>query len=157
MVRTSSINKVYSFKLTKIIKAHQKVLVFVILLWLSIFTIEAIASTWPSSVTDATTVQREQNYYTGFSSTETYTVKPGMISNALYYSQKISSPSRLIVRKINLDNSVAWMAAFSADPVSKSLAVDPSENNVYDVYWTTPLHVLKLDWTTGAFISAKQL
>ena len=137
---------------------RSKILISLIsLLLIQILINREVSATTCIGPTDATTIKREQNSYTGFSSTETYSVKVGLVSNALYYSQKISSPSRMVVRKINQDSSAAWMAVYSADPVSKSLAVDQSETNVYDVYWTSPLHVLRIDATAGTFISAQQL
>ena len=56
---------------------------------------------------------------------------------------------------MNQDESLAWMAAISLNPIEKSLTVDILEQYVYVASYTSQLDVVRLLSTTGAIIDAQ--
>ena len=62
------------------------------------------------------------------------------------------------VRKVNSDNSLAWMTAIDLfSPVMKSLSVDNREQYVYFASFETSLKVWRLSTNTGAIADTQVL
>ena len=83
-------------------------------------------------------------------------VAPGPASNALYYSYYYN-PGEAIVRKVNSDDSDAWMTWLLFDPIQNSLAVDSTETLVYVGSNNNPLEVISLQASNGAVSTVQNL
>ena len=115
-------------------------------------------ATCPPSVPSSAATTKEQSSFSGFTSTQTYEVTAGPVSNSLYYLYYLSSSSsNAAVRKVDASGSQTWMASFALQPILKSLSVDAAEQSVYLASTTNPLVVLKLAASGGSIVSQHQL
>ena len=112
-------------------------------------------STCPSSTTY--TITSEQCSFSGYAITSTYNVALGPVSASLYYSYNLyNNPNYMwVVRKINSDGSLAWIAALSFQQIIKSLSVDTLEQYVYVASRTSSLDVVRLGAGTGSIVDAQ--
>ena len=65
------------------------------------------------------------------------------------------NPYNWVIRKVNLDGTLAWTTALLLSPIMKSLAVDALDQYVYVVSVSNPLDVIKLNSNTGAIVDAQ--
>ena len=104
------------------------------------------------------TIVSKSNSFSGYANTLTFGVTIGPISDSVYSLFYVSTPSNAVVRKVNFDDSVAWMAAIdSFYPLRKSLSVDSNEQHVYFGRSTSTLNVWRLQWNNGAIVDAQTL
>ena len=146
------INRIASLYSSK--KALKMILIaFMIIYWIT----ESNCSTWPSSGSNSNAITSEQCSFTGYTITYAYSVASGQVTNSLYYLYDIylSPSTNWAIRKVNQDESLAWMAAISLNPIEKSLTVDILEQYVYVASYTSQLDVVRLLSTTGAIIDAQ--
>ena len=118
----------------------------VLMLCLSI----SIASTCPSSIPKTTATTIEQ-YIVNESPTKTLKVISSTISDSLYIFDTI--PSYSVVRKINSSGTQLWGEAFEISILTKSLAIDLKESNVYFASYNNPVTVFRLNSTNGAILN----
>ena len=118
---------------------------------------QSFSTTWSSSVSISNAIIRYGNKYQGFSTAETYGIEVGPNSNSLYILEYISSPDQMVVRKVQTDTSISWIASFQNSPWSKTLKIDLNESNIFVATSTSPIDVLKLSSSTGEFLSANRL
>lgn len=71
-------------------------------------------------------------------------------SNMLYSLIYISTPIRAVIRKTDASFVQSWIVSFSFSPISKSLSVDSSEQNVFVASQTTPIVVFRISASTKA-------
>ena len=109
-----------------------------------------------TSTSISNTITSDQFNFTGFSSTSAHNVVLGPVSNSLYYLYHISTPSTSVVRKLNPDSYLAWMAVVSFWPIQKSLTVDPSENYAYIASNTNPLDIVRFGSSTGSIVDSQR-
>ena len=116
----------------------QTLMVGLWVLALSIYSVQT--ATWPSSVPSSAATTTEQYRFLGYSSTQTYGIAVGPVSNSLYYLYYIyTSPSNnAAVRKVDASGSQTWMASFAFYPIMKSLSVDAAEQSVYLASYDNP-------------------
>ena len=69
------------------------------------------------------------------------------------YALYTSPTSNAVIRKINTDGSLTWMASFAVYPFQKSMPIDSSEQNVYFAYMTCLITVFRLSTSTGISVS----
>lgn len=117
----------------------------------------AYASSCPASVSSLSAITEEQFSFTGYSSTTTYAVERGAVSNSLYYSLEINSPKGTVIRRVNADGTQNWLVSFAFESIIKSLSIDSTEQNVYFWSRTNPIVVLRLSASNGAIVSQNQL
>ena len=67
----------------------------------------------------------------------------------------VNPSSTTAIRKINSDDSLAWMAAVTFQPMYKTLSIDSTEQNIYFAQYNNPILVVQLLSTTGAIVSAR--
>ena len=67
----------------------------------------------------------------------------------------VNTPSTTAIRKINSDNSLAWMTAVTFQPMYKTLSIDSTEQNIYFAQYSNPILVVQLLSTTGAIVSSR--
>ena len=112
-----------------------------------------LSSSWDPSLSSSVTTQ--QYNYSGYSYNYGYSVALGSSSKSLYVLEYLNSPNTAVVRKIKTDNSVSWMTAVSFRPLSKGLAVDATETNVYIAVSSNPLNVWRLLVSSGSVVDAQ--
>ena len=123
--------------------------------WILVASIQRTQSaTCPNSVPSSAAITTEQSSIS--STTITYGVAGGLVSNSLYYMYYLPSTSA-IVRKVDVSDQQTWIASFTFEPNSKSLSVDAGEKTVYLTSWTSPLIVLWLSTSNGAITSQQSL
>ena len=113
--------------------------------------------TCPTTTTNSNVITSDQWSFTGFSTTRNYGVASGTVSKSLYISYAIYTPNNGALRKVNPDDSVAWMTTIPFIPSVKSLTVDLYEQNVYFASWGGSLTVWRLQANTGAMLDAQLL
>ena len=125
-------------------------------LWVLAASISSVqTATCSSSVpSSAATTTELCNFST---TTYTFGIVVGPVSNSLYYLYALSSPNGSVVRKVDVSGSQTWMASFAFWPIIKSLSVDANEQSVYLESFTNPLVVLKLAASDGSIVSQHQL
>ena len=69
----------------------------------------------------------------------------------------VATPNNAAVRKINSDETMAWMSALLFQPIIKSLSLDGNEQNAYIGSMTNNLNVWRLATSNGAIIDAQTL
>ena len=69
----------------------------------------------------------------------------------------VYTPDSMVIRKINANNTLEWMASFSFRPIEKSLFIDSIEQCLYIGSYTNPLNILRLSPSTGALLDAQTL
>ena len=57
------------------------------------------------------------------------------------------------VRKVNVDGSQAWQAAFVFTPILKSMTVDSAEQNLYLASSSNPIVVVWLATSNGSIVN----
>ena len=115
------------------------------LMWIGSCSSSTCSSSVPSSA-DLTTWQWSFQSYT---QTLAHRIVSGPVSNCLYYLFYISTPANVVIRKLNVDGNLNWMASFNFGVNYKSLAIDNSEQNVYISSRTSPLTVVRMYASTG--------
>ena len=71
---------------------------------------------------------------------------------------RLSSPSNYwVIRKMTLSDTEAWMSVFQYFPITKSMAIDRIEQNVYTAIWNTPVAVVRVRKSDGGFIDSQSL
>ena len=115
-------------------------------------------STCPSSSSTLNTITSEQYSFLGYTGgTHTYKMVLGPVSASLYYLHYVFTPGgNSAIRKINLDGSLAWMAALSFWSIVKSLSVNTLEQHVYVASSSNPLDVVRLGAGTGVIVDAQR-
>ena len=65
-------------------------------------------------------------------------------------------PSNTAIRKMNSDDTLAWMTWISSSqPILKSLAIDPQEQNIYYAFSViSKTTVVRLETNTGGFVDS---
>ena len=123
-------------------------------IWMLIYLIpNSHWSTCSGSSSVTNTITSNQCSYTGYSNAQTYYLASGQVSNSWYYMYYVyNSPNTWVIRKINPDESDAWMAAFYLQPVKKGFAVDLNEQYVYVADTGNPMNVVRLTASTGAVV-----
>ena len=117
-----------------------------------------LTSTCPASVPSSAIRNSEQCSFSGYGFTQTFRVAAGSVSNSLYYSYQLNTPSAsAAVRKVDASGSQIWMASLSFDPLVKSLSVDAAEQSVYIGSRTNPLTVIRFATSNGSVASQHQL
>ena len=61
-----------------------------------------------------------------------------------------------VIRKVNSDNTLTWMARFTVGPIIRSLSISPNEQNLFFGSYTSQLLVFVINANTGAFISTQK-
>ena len=151
--RIKSKQQVLQFKSFRL--CLQTLMVGLCVLALSICSV--LTATCPASVPVSAATTIEQCSFTGYTTTYTYRVAVGSVSNSLYYLYWLNSPSVQAVRKVAASGSQTWMAWFTFGPVVKSLSVDAAEQSVYLAGYSNPLLVLKMAASDGSIVSQHQL
>ena len=113
--------------------------------------------TCPASSSTTNTITSEQFSFSSYSSSKSYNVVSGTVTNSLYFSYLISTPNNWAIRKINKDSTSAWMTSLSFDLIQNSLTVDDSESYIYVGSYTDMLEVVRLASGTGALVDAQRL
>ena len=111
----------------------------------------------PSSSSYKHAISTEESSFSGFTQTYGFSMVEGMITHSLYYSYWIYTPDSMVIRKINANNTLEWMASFSFRPIEKSLFIDSIEQCLYIGSYTNPLNILRLSPSTGALLDAQTL
>ena len=89
--------------------------------------------------------------------TSTYSAISGPVSKSMYYMYLLNPPG-LAIRKVNPDDSLAWMAAINMFwPTQKSLNIDSNEQYVYACHYRNPLDVVRFGSSTGSIVDAQRL
>ena len=124
-------------------------------LWVLALSICSVqTATCPSSVLYSAATTTEQCNFTGYTTTETFGIVGGPVSNSLYYLYRLNLPSySAAIRRVDASGSQTWMASFVFDPIVKSLSVDAAEQSVYLATSTATLGVLKLSTRDGSKVS----
>ena len=78
----------------------------------------------------------------------------GPVSHSMYYLYNTYS-SNTTLRKLNQDNSIAWMISLNTTALHKSLSIDSGENNIYLIL--NKFNVWRFSTSTGAFVDAQGL
>ena len=80
-----------------------------------------------------------------------------MLANSKYLSHinkyivNSTSPQEYTaIRKVNSDDSIAWMTSLNSHPTQPNLSIDLSESNVYLVVYSSFLQVVQLKSTDGS-------
>ena len=103
-------------------------------------------------------ITTEQYSYSGYTTASQYGIVAGLVSNNLYYMQLLNTPTlSAVVRKIDIYNSLTWMASFAFEPQPQSLSIDSVEQSVYLASATYPAVVLQLAASTGSIVSQNTL
>ena len=107
-----------------------------------------------SSPTDKTITSNECSF-SAFSFTWTHAIALGPVSKSLYYMYSLSSPGNSVIRKLNPDESYAWMAAVLVSPIQKSLSLTTNEQYVYFGSYTNPMNVWRINASDGTIYDAQ--
>ena len=134
-----------------------KIILFKIIAALVFLWIPTKSTTCANSASNVKAIFEQIDSFSGYSSSTIWRVISGPISNSLYYSYAINSPYLAVTRRINLDGTLAWMAAYSFTPDGNSLSIDSQEQNLYLISQTSPTVVVKLQALDGVFSSAQSL
>ena len=83
-----------------------------------------------------------------------------LIRICIYHLNKIiavvSTPSTYwVIRKITPSDTEAWKSAYQYYPIVKSMAVDPTEQNVYTAIWNNPTSVVRIRASDGTFVDSQ--
>ena len=78
----------------------------------------------------------------------------GPVSHSMYYLYS-NLHYNTTLRKLNQDNSIAWMISLNTTAQQKSLSIDSGENNIYFIWGS--LVVWRFSTSTGAIVDAKGL
>ena len=117
-----------------------------------------LTATCPPSVPSSATITTEQCNFSGYSGTQAFRVAVGPVSNSLYYSYQLNTPSAsATIRRVNASGSQTWMASLAFDPVVKSLSVDAAEQCVYLARNSNPSLVVRFSTSDGSLVSQHQL
>ena len=129
----------------------------ILMLWIMLIFIRLWSwLTCSSSATVSNIIESSKCSFTGFTDTQIDAVVSGSISNSLYLMYFLFSPANAVIRKINQDNTVAWMTTTGKfGPTLKCLSVDLSESNVYFTSYTNSLSVWRLQTSSGAIVDAQ--
>ena len=133
----------------------QTLMVSLLMLALSICSVQT--ATCPSSVPSSAATITEQCSFSVYTSTNTFGVAVGPVSNSLYYLHYLPSPDNAVVRKVDASGSQAWVASFALYPIRKSLSVDTTEQSLYLASFLNPLEVLRLLTSDGSIVTQHQL
>ena len=113
---------------------------------------------WPSSGSWVNSINRVQNYLSGISDLRTYNLLSGTVTDCIYYLEaSFSSPNKIILRKENSDNSLAWITSFAGIPSVKGFELDSNELNIYIGWHGFILSILNINTENGSLIFAKNL
>ena len=127
---------------------------FIIFIELLLF-LQSSASIWPASITTQNTITSNEATFGGYSIWNAFGVAFSPKSSSFYYMYRASGSDVTIVRKINSDDTLAWMTSVSFRPTVKSLMVDANEKYVFVSSSTNPMNVLRLLATTGAIVDTQ--
>ena len=131
----------------------------ILLLFLLLFiTHLSLCLKWSSSTAASYTITSNEWSFSGYGFSQIDAALSGPISNSLYLMYYITTPQRIVVRKINPDDSVAWMTAIG--PLGPSLdgfRFDSNESKVYFSSYTNPLNVWRLQTSDGSIIDVQRL
>ena len=138
----------------KVAKLFHKfaILVLLLMLW-----DKSKNATCPSSVTSSTSASTQLDTLSASPSVEINNVEVGPVSAALYFMYFISSTLSAFV-KLNYDGTKAWSKSVNFQILSKSLAVDKTENSVYFIKYISsgsPLIVGRLKASDGTLVDAQ--
>ena len=67
----------------------------------------------------------------------------------------IYTPLKAVIRKVNSDETQAWMFVLNFNPIIKSLAVDPLEQNVYIASYTSTMNTARMNAANGNIIDGQ--
>ena len=84
---------------------------------------------WPTGGLASDVIRREQNSYSGYSSSSEITIRVGSISKSMYIVDTIDS--NLAVRKVYLNETIAWIASIATQLMLKSEEIDSQEQNIF--------------------------
>ena len=150
-----------TLSLSKIITQWKAIMVLALLLSIPLHTTHS--STCSSSVpsTNAIKTQTQAITQTG-SNTKLYTYLynwvQGQISNSLYQLYYYyNDGDKTAVRRVNEDDSVAWISAMVWEPIIKSLVVDSSEQYLYFAIEYNLFCIISMYASTGRVIDWKKL
>ena len=108
--------------------------------------------TCPSSSSKSNVISTEKfTFVEGYN--EVLGLIAGPVSHSMYYLYGYRS-SNTTLRKLNQDNSIAWIISLDLTALHKSLSIDSGENNIYFII---PKFVWRFSTNTGAFVDAKGL
>ena len=148
-----SLNKfIYHFHNLKAIKIS----VLVILILICIIP----ASYWSiceASSSYSNAIISDQGIITSYKETQWDFVISGLISNSLYYLYFLNSPTNSGIRKINSDDSLAWLVILPFEPIAKGLVLDADEKHVFVSSYTNILDVARLGSSTGSIVDSQRL
>ena len=121
----------------------QTLMVCLFMLALSICSVQT--ATCPPSVPSSAATTTEQYSFLGYTTTQTYGIAVGPVSNSLYYLyflySSLSPSYNSAVRKVDASGSQTWMASFTFYSIVKSLSVDAAEQSLYVASSTSTLMV----------------
>ena len=88
---------------------------------------------------------------------QSYDVRVGLVSDALYFMYNILSPTRTAFVRLNSDGSQAWSKSIGLVSCIKSLAIDDLENSVYFIKYSSsaPMIVGRLKASDGTLVDAQ--
>ena len=84
---------------------------------------------WPTGGLASDVIRREQNSYSGYPSSSEITIRVGSISKSMYIVDTIDS--NLAVRKVYLNETIAWIASIATQLMLKSEEIDSQEQNIF--------------------------
>ena len=119
----------------------------------------ATSSTCSSSVPSTYSISTAIDSTAPFSTATFIGVVSGPSSSDLYFMYDLYSGGTdrtALMRKDHTDNQI-WMAAFIVKSLSKSLAVDQSEQNVYFAVYSSPAEVIRVSASSGAYVDGQSL
>lgn len=121
---------------------------------LSFSICSVLTATCPASVPSSAAITSEEFSYSGYTTSNQYGIVAGSVSNSLYYMHILYNPTfNAAVRKMDVYNSLTWMASFAFEPQSSSLSIDAAEQSVYLASVTSTTVVLQLSASTGSIVS----
>ena len=113
--------------------------------------------TCPSTVASTNAITSNQFSFSGISNWLALGVTTSSTSNSLYFLYQVYFPGPYaVIRKLNSDDTVAWMAAVVFWPIIKSVVVSANEQYVFFGSASTPLNVIRLSASSGAIIDQQQ-
>ena len=139
---------------SKVMKLFQNlsVLVLLLLLWG-----KSKSTTCSSNVVPTSNMTTQLDTFTVDTNIQTYNVKVGPVSSALYLMYLLSTSFKSAFVKLNSDGSQAWSKLLGFKTLIKSLAVDKTENSVYFIknFASSPMLVGRLKAADGTLIDAQ--
>ena len=155
---TSVPHKYYGFLRIPIQVKSKKLLYALAIISLWFLVVPVLSSAiWSGPTSSSYAMTSLQSSFSGFTNEDIYGVVQGPVSNSFYFMSWIISPSVTVVRKVNQDGTLAWIASVSIDCKQKSLTVDNAESYLYFAVGNSNLIAIRLSSSTGSIIDQRKL